>query len=58
MDMAFQRTVTQLDIDLLKQERSLIQARKALSIEQRTAIALAKGERLLAEARRAAKKEG
>jgi len=47
--MAYQRTVTPLTIDLLKRDNRLSQ--KPLSIEERTKQALARGEKLLAEAR-------
>jgi len=47
--MAYQRTVTPLTIDLLKRDNRLSQ--KPLSIEERTKRALARGEKILAEAR-------
>lgn len=54
----FKREVTSVTIDLLKRDNRLAHEAKALTLAQRVAASLAKGERLLAEARRNAKREG
>jgi hypothetical protein len=54
----FKREVTSVTIDLLKADNRRVHEAGRLSIEERTRRALEKGERLLAEARRSAKREG
>jgi hypothetical protein len=54
MEMS-KRTVDWLAIDLLSHETRKRQAARAMTLEERTKIALAKGEALLAQARRAHK---
>jgi hypothetical protein len=50
------RKIDWLAIDLANQAQRKAQASRALSLEERTRLALEKGDKLLAEARRAAKK--
>jgi hypothetical protein len=54
----FKREVTSVTIDALKRDNHIAHVAGRLSIEERTRRALEKGERLLVEARRAAKREG
>jgi hypothetical protein len=54
----FKREVTSVTIDALKRDNRMAHVAGRLSIEERTRRALEKGERLLVEARRAAKREG
>jgi hypothetical protein len=53
--MAYTRTVTPVTIELLKQANRRAYEARRLTREERLARALAKGPRLLAEARLAAK---